>query len=167
MGRDYRILHHCTQQIHCWGQHRHDRWAAWTGQAWTPWTGQAWPPTAGKAKLQNTWGQLHPHHKQCRLTDEPYCFDADACDTYRKTGICVFHLRGMCKRPTCDLQHITKDQATQRGLPPITTQTVFPITQVEIPMQKEEEPDFTTRDTSHLPTYDEPEMFFTIFHPVE
>ena len=105
--------------------------------------------------------------KQCRLRDEPYYFDADACDTYRKKGICVFHLRGMCKRPTCDLQHITKERATQRGLPPITLQTVFPITQVEIPIPEEEEPNFETQTLNRLPTYDENEMFYTTFDSIE
>ena len=71
-------------------------------------------------------GDNHTHTtKQCRLRDEPYNFDADACDQYRKKGVCVFHLRGMCKRPTCDLKHITKAQAIEMGLPPTTRDAVM------------------------------------------
>ena len=116
-------------------------------------------------------GDNHTHTtKQCRLKDEPYSFDADACEQYRKKGICVFYMRGMCKRPTCDLQHITKAQAMERGLPPITRDVIIhPVTQHlemrEVPT--EPQPDFETKDTNHLPTYDEPEMFFTIFDSVE
>ena len=37
----------------------------------------------------------------------------------------MFHLRGMCKRPTCDLKHITKAQAIEMGLPPTTHDAVM------------------------------------------
>ena len=76
----------------------------------------------------------------------------------------------MCKRPTCDLLHITKARAMERGLPPITRDVIIhPVTQHlemrEVPT--EPQPDFETKDTNHLPTYDEPEMFFTIFDSIE
>ena len=37
----------------------------------------------------------------------------------------MFHLRGMCKRPNCDLKHISKSQAIEMGLPPTTCDAVM------------------------------------------
>jgi len=62
--------------------------------------------------------------KECRFTDDPYYLDADACEQYRKLKICAFHMQGMCKRPNCDLKHISKAQAIDRGLPPTTRGTI-------------------------------------------
>ena len=71
-------------------------------------------------------GENNTHNtKQCRFTDEPYNLDADACEQYRKLKICVFHMRGMCKRPNCDLKHISKAQAIEMGLPPTTHDAVM------------------------------------------
>ena len=70
-------------------------------------------------------------------------------------------MKGMCKRPTCDLLHVTKADAKK-----MTRDAIMqPITQPEVPT--EPQPDFETRDTNRLPTYDEPEMFFTIFDSIE
>ena len=83
-------------------------------------------------------------------------------------------MRGMCKLDHCPLKHITGEEAKNRGLPPIVrlnTQIdsiMHPtIENPEIPIPEEEEPDFETKTLNRLPSYDEPEMFYTTFDSIE
>ena len=110
---------------------------------------------------------------QCRYTKDPYNLDADACEKHRQKKICIFHVRGMCKRENCPLKHITGEEATNRGLPPIVRPgaVMHPAIEIpEIPIPEEPKPDFETQATNRLPGQDGEEPYdhwYTTFDSIE
>ena len=67
------------------------------------------------------------------------------------------------------LRHITREEATTRGLPGLVKFAGAIVHPITLPIPEEPTPEFTTEKTNHLPTVEEAEndVWFTDFNKGE